>query len=78
MEAPVVIFRKRGSRRFFQVRNGITRFPLGLFPKEEYDFIIDLARFYNADSSLVTYSKVILEIRDKSQRRIKRKSIKIK
>lgn len=78
MDPPVVIFKKRGAKRLFQVRNGLTVFPLSLFPKEEYDFFVDLARFYTTDSSLITYTKVILEVRDKAQHKVSRKRIRIK
>ncbi len=78
IEPPVVIFKKKGAKRLFQVRTGSTPFPLALFKKEEYDFFIDLARFYNTDSTLITYTKVYLEIRDKNQKRLARKRIRIK
>lgn len=77
LEPPVVIFKKRGAKRFFQVRNGQTVFPLALFKKEDYDFIVDLARFYNTDSTLITYTKVYLEARNKNQHKLARKRIKI-
>lgn len=78
IEPPVVIFKKRKTKRFFQVRNGNTVFPLALFRKEEYDFIVDLARFYNTDSSLITYTEAFLEVRDKKQKKIARKRINIR
>lgn len=79
LDPPVVVFRKRGSKRLFQVRTGnINGFPVSLFKKDEYDFIVDLARFYTTDSSLITYTKVWLEVRDKNQFRLARKKIRIK
>jgi len=78
MDPPVVIFKKKGAKRFFQVRTGTTTFPLSLFRKEEYDFFVDLARFYSTDSSLITYTRVFIEIRDKTQNKLTRKRIRIK
>ncbi|NJO68249.1 MAG: hypothetical protein HC830_02330 [Bacteroidetes bacterium] len=78
LEPPVVVFKKHGSKRFFQVRNGNTVFPLSLFRKEEYDFIVDLAKFYTTDSSLITYNNVYLEVRDKKNHKIACKRIYIK
>ncbi|HEX3006834.1 MAG TPA: hypothetical protein VHO90_04370 [Bacteroidales bacterium] len=79
LDPPIVIFKKRGSKRLFQVRTGnINGFPVSLFRKEEYDFIVDLARFYTTDSSLITYTKVLLEVRDKNQKKLKRKRFRIK
>lgn len=78
IEPPVVIFKKKGAKRLFQVRTGTTPFPLALFRKEEYDFIIDLAKFYTTDNTLITYTKVYLEIRDKNQKSLARKRIRIK
>lgn len=78
IEPPVVIFKKRGNKRLFQVRNGNTVFPLALFRKEEYDFMVDLARFYSTDSSLITFTEAFLEIRDKNQKKIARKRINIR
>lgn len=77
LEPPVVIFKKKGSKRFFQVRTGSTAFPLALFRKEEYEFFVDLARFYSTDSSLITYTRVYLEIRDKNQVKLARRRIRI-
>ncbi|NJK96008.1 MAG: hypothetical protein HC905_14830 [Bacteroidales bacterium] len=74
----MVVFKKHGSKRFFQVRNGNTVFPLSLFRKEEYDFIVDLAKFYTTDSSLITYNNVYLEVRDKKNHKIACKRIYIK
>lgn len=78
LDPPVVIFKKKGAKRLFQVRTGTAVFPLSLFKKEEYDFYVDLARFYATDSSLITYSGVYLEIRDKNQIKLGRKRIRIK
>jgi hypothetical protein len=78
LDPPVVVFKKKGAKRLFQVRTGTTIFPLSLFKKEEYDFFVDLARFYNTDSSLITYRRVYLEIRDKNQIKLARKRIRIK
>jgi hypothetical protein len=78
LEPPVMIFKKRGNKRLFQVRNGNTVFPLALFRKEEYDFIVDLARFYSTDSSLITYTEAFLEVRDKNQKKIARKRINLR
>lgn len=77
LDAPIILFQKRGAKRLFQVRNGQTQYPLALFSKEEYDFIIDLARFYATDSSLITYKNVYIELRDKQQRKLSRKRIRI-
>lgn len=77
IEPPVVIFRKKGAKRLFQVRTGTSVFPLALSKKEEYDFILDLARFYTTDNKLLTYAKVHIEIRDKNQKRLARKRIRI-
>lgn len=78
LDPPVVVFRKKGAKRLFQVRTGTTVFPLSLFKKEEYDFFVDLARFYSTDSSLITYTKVYLEVRDKNQVKLAKKRIRIK
>jgi hypothetical protein len=78
IDPPVILFKKRRSKRLFQVRNGQTLFPLALFKKEEYEFIVDLAKFYHSDSSLITYKKVFIEIRDKTQKRMTRKRISLK
>jgi hypothetical protein len=78
IEPPVVIFKKKGAKRLFQVRTGTTQFPLALFRKNEYDFIIDLAKFYTTDNTLITYTQVHLEIRDKNQKSLAKKRIRIK
>lgn len=77
LDPPVVIFRKKGAKRLFQVRTGTSAFPLALSKKEEYDFFVDLARFYSTDSSLITYTKVSLEVRDKNQVKLAKKRIRI-
>jgi hypothetical protein len=43
-----------------------------------YDFFIDLAKFYSTDSTLITYTRVYLEIRDKNQKSLAKKRIRIK
>jgi hypothetical protein len=78
LDPPVVVFRKKGAKRLFQVRTGnVNGFPVALFRKDEYDFIVDLARFYSTDSSLITYRKVHLEVRDKNQVKLAKRKIRI-
>lgn len=78
LNPPILKFKKRKQNRSFQVKSDISSFPVALFPKEEMEFIVDLARFYRADASLLSYKKIFMEIRNRKNKRLRRKYIKMK
>ena len=74
--APEVKFYNRSSSRSFAIKSpGRNIFPLSLFPLTDYEFKVDLTRFYDHDNSLQQYRKAKLIVREKTGRLLKSKRI---
>jgi len=76
--APELKFYRREYSRAFAIKSpGRNIFPLSLFPLTDYEFRIDLARFYDHDTSLIKYKKIKLIVREKTGRLLKSKKVRI-
>lgn len=74
--APELKFYNRETSRAFSIKSTGNPFPLGLYPLTDFQFKINLYKFYYHDVSLKDYKKVRLIIREKSGRLLK--SIKVR
>ena len=74
--APEIKFYNRDSFRAFAVKSpGQNLFPLSLFPLTDYEFKLDLGKFYDHDTSLQQYKRIRLVVREKTGRLLKSKRI---
>jgi hypothetical protein len=77
--APELKFCGRTSSRSFSIKSpGRDIFPLALFPLTDYEFRIDLDRFYAQDKSLHQYRKIKLIVREHSGRLLTFRKMRIK
>lgn len=78
IQAPELKFYNRTSSRAFSIKSpGRNLFPLSLFPLTDYEFKIDLERFYDHDNSLRDYKKIKLIVREKTGRLLKSRMIRV-
>lgn len=69
IQAPEIKFYDRTSSRAFSIKSPHRNlFPLSLFPLTDYEFKVDLERFYDHDNSLRDYKQIKLIVREKTGR----------
>lgn len=74
--APEIKFYDKVSSRAFTIKpQGMNLFPLNLFPQTDYEFRIDLQKFYSYDNSLQQYKRAKLIVHEKTGRLLKFKRI---
>jgi len=78
IQAPEIKFFNRLSSRAFAIKSpGRNIFPLILLPLTDYEFRVDLDRFYNHDNSLQEYKKITMIVRERTGRLLKSKKIRL-
>jgi hypothetical protein len=76
--APEVRFYNRSSSRAFAIKSpGRNIFPLSLFPLTDYEFKVDLDKFYDHDTSLQHFRKVKLIVREKTGRLLASQAVRV-
>ena len=76
--APEIRFYNRITSRAFTIKSPDGHiFPLSLYPLTDYQFKINLYKFYYHDVSLKDYKKAKLIVREKTGRLLKAKKIRI-
>ncbi len=76
--APEIRFYNRETSRAFVVRShGGETFPLSLYPHTDYQFKVNVYRFYYHDVSLKDYKKARLTVREKTGRLLKSRKFRI-
>jgi hypothetical protein len=76
IQAPEIKFYDRVSSRAFSIKSPHRNlFPLSLFPLTDYEFKVDLGRFYDHDNSLRDYKQIKLIVREKTGRLLKTKKV---
>lgn len=74
--APELKFYNRETSRSFNIKSPGNVFPIGLYPVSDFQFKIDLNKFYYHDLSLKDFRNVKLIIRERTGRLLK--SVKIR
>jgi hypothetical protein len=76
--APEVRFYNRSSSRAFAIKSpGRNIFPLSLFPLTDYEFKVDLDRFYDHDTSLQHFRQVKLIVRERTGRLLASRAVRV-
>jgi|GEM_PF-2667396 hypothetical protein len=75
--APELKFYNRETSRAFTIKSPGNSFPLGLYPLTDFQFKIDLYKFYYHDVSLKDFKKVKLIIRERTGRLLKSVTVRV-